>query len=198
MWRWKKSAVKSLQADQLPVQRLWGREESGLRGGFHLRIERRPLGASREQENVTKGSGKEHRVIHAGPSRLWERFRIQEWRKGIGPFYTSMWYVQVSLEKDHSGCWVMPRVERGMKLGGLWGECRGSWGEKGAGWACRTRDGEEGTGNRWPTTSQQDWVRSVKQRQQSKMMLEFSVWVTGCHFLSWGDRRATVVETVVI
>lgn len=46
------------------------REQSGLRGGFHLRIERRPLGASREQENVTKGSGKERRVDHAGPSRL--------------------------------------------------------------------------------------------------------------------------------
>lgn len=36
-------------------------------------------------------------------------------------------------------------------------------------------DGEEGTGNRRPTTLQQDWVRSVKQRQQSRMMLEFSV-----------------------
>ena len=35
-----------------------------------MRIERRPLGASREQENVTKGSGKESRVDHAGPSRL--------------------------------------------------------------------------------------------------------------------------------
>lgn len=36
-------------------------------------------------------------------------------------------------------------------------------------------DGEEGTGSRRPRTLHHDWVRSMKQRQQSRMMLEFSV-----------------------
>ena len=117
-------------------------------------------------------------------------YRIKVWKKGIGPFYTSGWYVQISLEKDHSGCWVMPRAERGLKLGGLRGGHRVSWGEEGYG----TGDGEEGTGSRKKQNLQQDWLRSMRQRQKSRMMLGFSVWVISCHLLRRGRTGGACVR----
>ena len=48
-------------------------------------------------------------------------------------------------------------------------------GRRGLGGGSGMGDREEGAGSRRPTTLQQDWVRSMKQRQQSRMMLELSV-----------------------